>query len=114
MVWQALQAADELAQAGIKARVINMHTIKPLDREAIITAARETGAIVTAEEHQINNGLGDAVAQVVVRNAPVPVEMVAVNDVFGESGTPNELLQKYHIHKNDIVASVQKVMKRKR
>ncbi len=114
MVWQALQAADELAQEGIKARVVNMHTIKPLDREAIITAAKETSAIVTAEEHQINNGLGDAVAQVVVRNAPVPVEMVAVNDVFGESGLPNELLEKYHIHKNDIVASVRKVLKRKR
>ncbi len=114
MVWQAIQAAEELAQSGINARVINMHTIKPLDREAIVAAARETGAIVTAEEHQINNGLGDAVAQVVVRHAPVPVEMVAVNDVFGQSGTADELLKEYHIHKNDIVASVRQVLKRKK
>lgn len=113
MVWHAIQAAEELAREGIKGRVINMHTIKPLDREAIITAAKETGAIVTAEEHQINNGLGDAVAQVVVRHVPVPVEIVAVNDTFGESGTGNELLEKYHVHKNDIVESVRKVLKRK-
>ena len=114
MVWHAIQAAEELAKENIKVRVVNMHTIKPLDRETIITAARETGAIVTAEEHQINNGLGDAVSQVVVRNHPVPVEIVAVNDVFGESGTPDELLKKYHIHKNDIIASVQQVLKRKK
>ncbi len=91
-----------------------MHTIKPLDRAAIIKAAAETGAIVTAEEHQINNGLGDAVSQVVVRNEPVPVEIVAVNDVFGESGTPNELLEKYHIHQKDIAAAIRTVVKRKK
>ncbi len=113
LVWFALQAADELAKQGIDVRVINMHTIKPLDRDAIIAAAKETGAIVTAEEHQIHNGLGDAVSQVVVRNAPVPVEMVAVNDVFGESGTPDELLKEYHLHTADVVEAVRKVLKRK-
>ncbi len=113
MVWQAVQAAEILKTQGINARVINMHTIKPLDNDTILKAARETGALVTAEEHQINNGLGDAVAQVVARNHPVPVEMVAVNDTFGESGAPDELLQKYHLWKDDIVVAVKKAIARK-
>ncbi len=113
MVWQAVEAAEALKAEGISLRVVNMHTIKPLDAAEVIRAAKETGAIVTAEEHQVNNGLGDAVAQVVVRNHPVPVEMVAVMDTFGESGTPDELLKKYHVWKDDIIAAVRKVKARK-
>ena len=113
MVSEALQAAQSLAQEGIEARVINMHTIKPLDKEAIIRAAKETGAIVTAEEHQLYGGLGGAVSEVLVKNIPSPLEMVAVNDVFGESGEADELLKKYHLKDIDIVEAVKKVIKRK-
>jgi len=90
-----------------------MHTIKPLDKEIIIRAAHETGAIVTAEEHQIHGGLGSAVSEVLVQNLPVPLEMVAVNDSFGESGEPEELLEKYHLKDLDIVKAAKKVVKRK-
>jgi transketolase len=113
MVWQALEAASQLESEGISARVINMHTIKPLDEDAILKAAQETGAIVTAEEHQINGGLGDAVANVVVRHAPVPMEMVAVMDKFGESGTAMQLLQKYGLTAARIVEKAKSVLKRK-
>ena len=94
--------------------MINMHTLKPLDDAAIVKAATETGAIVTAEEHQLHNGLGDAVAHVVTTNHPVPMEIVAVQDTFGESGKPDELLSKYHISKEDIVKAVKQVLRRKR
>jgi transketolase len=114
LVWQAVLAAEELEIEGVSARVVNMSTLKPLDEEAIVRAARETGAIVTAEEHQRNSGLGDAVAHVVATTHPVPMEIVAVQDTFGESGKPDELLAKYHISKNDILASVKQVLKRKR
>ena len=112
-VYESLQAALILEKEGIQARVINMHTIKPIDEKAIIAAAKETGAIVTAEEHQINGGLGSAVAEVVVKNVLVPLEMVAVNDSFGETGSPQELLKKYHLKDVDIAEAARKVIKRK-
>jgi len=113
MVSESLKAADVLSEEGIEARVINIHTIKPIDVESIIKAAKETGAVVTAEEHQINGGLGSAVAEVLVKNAPAPLEMVAVNDTFGESGDPEGLLEKYHLKDVDIVAAARKVINRK-
>lgn len=113
MVSEALKAADSLAGEGIESKVINMHTIKPLDADAIIQSARDTGGIVTAEEHQINGGLGSAVAEVLVRNHPVPMEMVAVRDTFGESGKPEELLKKYGLTDTDIVNAAINVIKRK-
>ena len=113
MVSEALSAAAKLAQENIQARVINMHTIKPIDQEAIIKAAKETGAIVTAEEHQMFGGLGSAVAEVVTKNLCVPVEMVAVQDSFGESGKPEQLLEYYGLKDKDIVDAVKHVIKRK-
>jgi transketolase len=95
MVWEALQAAYSLKDIGIHARVVNMHTIKPLDNEVIIRAARETGMIFTAEEHQVAGGLGGAVAEVVTQNYPVPVHFIGMHDCFGESGKPAELMEKY-------------------
>lgn len=114
MVWRALQAALKLAEEKISVRVLNMHTIKPLDTDAIVKAAQETGAIVTAEEHQINTGLGDAVANTVSRHHPVPVEMVAVMDTFGESGKAMELLDKYGLTTDAIVAATKKAVSRKK
>jgi transketolase len=113
MVSQALVAADELASAGIEARVINMHTLKPLDTNAIEQAARETGAIVTAEEHQLIGGLGAAVAEVVVASHPVPVQMVGIQDTFGESGTPDELLRNYGLTADHIVAKARVALQMK-
>jgi transketolase len=113
MVHEALQASNTLAGEDIDVRVLNMHTIKPVDREAIIESAQETGAIVTAEEHQMAGGLGSAVAEVVTMNSPVPMEMIAVNDSFGESGDPEELLKKYHLKDSDIAEAIRKVIKRK-
>ncbi|MCF8402725.1 MAG: transketolase family protein, partial [Bacteroidales bacterium] len=95
MVWEAMQAAYQLEMNGINARVINLHTIKPIDEKIIIKAAKETGCIITAEEHQIMGGFGSAVAEVVVRNDPVPMNFIGMNDSFGESGKPEELLEKY-------------------
>ena len=113
MVEAALEAKGELAKEGINARVINIHTIKPIDEELIIKAAKETGVIVTAEEHSIIGGLGSAVAEVVSENCPVPVLRVGVKDTFGESGKPNELLEKYGLTSNDIVNKVKEVIKLK-
>ncbi|HVZ38328.1 MAG TPA: transketolase C-terminal domain-containing protein [Candidatus Kapabacteria bacterium] len=113
MVWEALVAAEELAKEGIQARVVNVHTIKPIDTEAIAAAARECGAIVTAEEHQIMGGMGSAVAQVVVKNAPVPMEFVGVTDTFGGSGNPNELMKAFGLTSRDIYNSVKKVLARR-
>jgi len=98
---------------GIEADIINIHTIKPLDIEAVLTSTAKTGCVVTAEEHQMNGGLGDSICQLLARNNPVPVEMVAVNDSFGESGTPDELLVKYGLDTVNILDAVKKVMKRK-
>ncbi len=113
MVYESLQAAEILKKEGIDARVINMHTIKPLDEKTIVAAAKETGAIVTAEEHQMYGGLGSAVAEVLVQKYPVPLEMVAVKDQFGQSGTPQELLKFYHLKDVDIVEAARRAIKRK-
>jgi transketolase len=113
MVSESMKAAEILAREKIEARVVNMHTIKPIDEEAIIRSAGETGAIVTAEEHQVNGGLGGAVAEVLVRNHPVPQQMVAVRDTFGESGDPEGLLKKYHLKDVDIVEAARDVLARK-
>lgn len=113
LVWEAIQAGEQLAEKGIEADIINIHTIKPLDRAAIIESAKKTGCVVTAEEHQINGGLGDAVAQVLARELPTPQEYVGVDDQFGESGKPDELLKKYGCSAENIVAAAEKVMKRK-
>ncbi len=114
MVAEALSAAEKLKTEGIDARVINMHTIKPIDAKAIVAAAKETKAIVTAEEHQINGGLGAAVAEVVVSQSPCPIEMIAVRDSFGESGTPAQLMAHFGLKDVNIVEAVQKVIKRKK
>jgi transketolase len=114
MVWQAVEAEEKLADKGISVELINMHTIKPLDVEAILNSVKKTGCVVTCEEHQINGGLGDSVAQVLSRFNPSPLEMVAVNDSFGESGTPTQLLAKYGLGPNNIVDAVEKVIKRKK
>lgn len=113
VLYEALLAAEELAKEGISCRVLNMHTIKPIDEEAILTAAAETGAIVTLEEHQVHAGLGGAVAEVLVKHNPVPVEMVGIMDTFGESGLPEELAVKYGLTQAEVKAAVQKVMSRK-
>lgn len=114
MVYEALRAHEELAQRGISARVVDLHTPKPIDRELILRCARETGAIVTAEEHQVNGGLGGAVAEVVVQNHPVPMELVAVHDRFGQSGKPAELMDAFGLRARDIVAAADKVIARKK
>lgn len=114
MVWLAIEAEAMLAEKGISAEVINMHTIKPLDVEAILTSVRKTGCAVTCEEHQINGGLGDSVAQVLARFNPSPLEYVAVNDSFGESGKPTDLLKKYGLSAENIVAKAEAAIKRKK
>jgi transketolase len=113
MVWQSILAAQQLESEGISVELINMHTIKPLDTDAIINTALKTRAIVSAEEHQINGGLGDAVANVLSRNIPTAMEMIAVNDSFGESGKPDELLVKYHLDVKDIIIAAKKAISRK-
>lgn len=113
LVWRAVEAARELAAEGIRVELLNIHTIKPLDEAAIIASASKTGCVVTAEEHQRNGGLGDAVAQVLASNKPTPQEFVAVNDSFGESGTPEALLDKYGLGVADIKAAVHRALKRK-
>ena len=113
LVWEAIEAGHILEEMGINAEVINIHTIKPLDASAILKSVEKTGCIVTAEEHQMNGGLGDSVAQLLSRRRPTPLEMVAVNDSFGESGKPSALMEKYGLTRSDIVKSVEKVIKRK-
>lgn len=113
LVYKAIEAAQQLLKEGIDAEVINMHTIKPLDKQAILNSVRKTGCVVTAEEHMMNGGLGDAVAQVLSRNFPAPHEYVAVNDTFGESGKPNELMTKYGIDTPNIIEAARKVIGRK-
>ncbi|MFZ3062849.1 MAG: transketolase family protein [Actinomycetota bacterium] len=113
ILYEALVAAHQLEEEKISARVINCHTIKPIDEETIIKAARETGAVVTAEEHQKYGGLGGAVAEVLAKNFPVPMEMVAVDDTFGESGEARELLAKYGLTTKEIREAVLRVLKRK-
>ena len=113
LVWEALQAAKTLSDNGISVEVINIHTIKPLDEKAILTSVSKTKCIVTAEEHMLNGGLGDSVAQLLSRNKPVPLEMVGVNDRFGESGPPMQLMEKYGLDAKAIVAAAKKVIARK-
>jgi len=114
MVWESLQAAEILSQEGIQTRVINLHTIKPIDEETIVTAAKKCGAIVTVEEHQIYGGLGSAISEVVVKNFPVPIEMVGMKDRFGESGEAEELLRTYGLKAANIVSICRNVLKRKK
>ena len=113
LVWKALEARDVLEEKGIRAEIINIHTIKPLDYEAVLRSVKKTGCVVTAEEHQLNGGLGDAIAHVLAKNFPAPMEFVAVNDTFGESGTPDQLMTKYGLESSNIVDAVEKVMSRK-
>lgn len=113
LVWKALEAADILAEKGISAEVINIHTIKPLDEEAIIRSVSKTRCAVSAEEHMMNGGLGDSIAQTLARKMPTPLEMVAVNDVFGESGTPNDLMVKYGLDTPNIVDAALRAIARK-
>lgn len=113
LVWKAIEAAEALEEKGISAEVINMHTIKPLDEKAILDSIKKTGCVVSAEEHMINGGLGDSIAQVISRNHPVPQEYVGVNDTFGESGKPTELLTKYNIDTPNIIEAAQKAISRK-
>ncbi len=113
LVYEALAAAKELEKQKITARVINCHTIKPIDAKTIIAAARDCGAVVTVEEHQVMGGMGSAVCEVLAANYPVPVEMIGAQDTFGESGQPDELLEKYGMKAKHIIAAVRKVVKRK-
>lgn len=113
LVWEALKASEELKKEGISARVINMHTIKPIDEDILIKSAKETGLVITCEDHQKQGGLFSAVAEVLVQNEPVPMDYVAVNDTFGESGTMEELMEKYQINAKAIINKVKKNLKRK-
>lgn len=114
MVWKAIEAGEQLEAMGIAAEIINIHTIKPLDEEAILTSLRKTGCVVTCEEHNKFGGLGESVARLLSTELPSPQEFVAVNDSFGESGTPDELMTKYGLDTIHIVEAAQKVIKRKK
>lgn len=113
MTSKAVSAAKELEKQGIQARVINMSSIKPIDEEAIVKAAKETGAILTCEEHTVNGGLGGAVAEVLAKNYPVIMSMIGTNDTFGESGTADSLLEKYGLTVDHIIEEAKKLLKRK-
>lgn len=114
LVWESLQAAEKLDSVGISAEVINMATVKPLDESIVLKSIQKTGCVVTAEEHNRFGGLGESIAQTLVTNNPVPQEFVAVNDSFGESGTPAQLMDKYGLNADAIVSAAQKVIKRKK
>lgn len=113
LVWRAIEAAKILMEKGINPEIINIHTIKPLDEEAVLASVRKTKCVVTAEEHQMLGGLGGSVAQLLGRTLPTPLEMVAVNDSFGESGTPDQLMEKYGLDTPDIVAAAERAIARK-
>ncbi len=113
LVWEALNAAEELNEKGISAEVINIHTIKPLDEEAILTSLKKTGCVVTAEEHNFLGGLGESVSRTLAEHFPAPQEFVATKDTFGESGTPEQLMEKYGLNAEAIVKASEKVIKRK-
>jgi transketolase len=113
LVWKAVKAVEELAAQGISAELINMHTIKPLDEEAVLKSVYKTGCAVSCEEHNMIGGLGESIASVLTRRLPKPLELVAVQDSFGESGTPDQLLKKYGLDAPDVVAAAKKVMARK-
>lgn len=113
LVWEALQAAEALENEGIKAEVINIHTIKPLDVKAVLESVAKTGAVVCAEEHFIAGGMGESIASTLAMNAPAPVEFVAINDQFGQSGTPSELMKAYGLDAEHIVEAAKKAISRK-
>jgi transketolase len=113
LVWEAIKAGEKLAEMGISAEIINIHTIKPLDDEAILRSVTKTRCVVSAEEHNRLGGLGDSIAQVLIKQDPVPMEYVAVDDSFGESGTPEQLMKKYGLDDENIVKAVLRVLKRK-
>jgi transketolase len=114
LVWKAVEAAKALKEKGIHVDVINIHTIKPLDEEAVLNSIKKTGCAVTAEEHNVIGGLGDSIAQTATKHFPVPIEMIGTQDTFGESGKPTELLKKYGLETENIIAAVEKAMSRKR
>lgn len=113
LVWNAIQAGIQLQEKGISAEVINIHTIKPLDEEAVLNSIRKTKCAVTAEEHNVLGGMGDSIAQCAAKNFPIPIEYIGVNDSFGESGTPAQLLKKYGLEASDIVVAAEKAISRK-
>ena len=113
LVWEALEAQKRLSEQGLKAEVINIHTIKPLDENSILKSVQKTGCVVTAEEHMMLGGLGESIAQLLSRKHPSPLEMVAVNDTFGESGKPADLLKKYGLDSTNIIAAAKKAIQRK-
>jgi transketolase len=113
LVWKAIEAAKQLLEKGINPEIINIHTIKPLDVNAVLSSVKKTKCVVTAEEHQRAGGLGESIASLLASHYPAPIEFVAVNDTFGESGTPEELMKKYGLDTPDIVAAAQKVISRK-
>lgn len=114
LVWQALEACRILETEGISAEIINIHTIKPLDEQAVLTSVKKTGCVVSCEEHMYNGGLGDAIAQFLVRNYPVPMEFIGIDDQFGQSGTPMQLMEHYHLMAKDIVLVTKKAIQRKK
>jgi len=114
LLYECLKAAEELAKEKISCRILNMHTIKPLDEEAILKAAKETGALVTCEEHQVMGGFGSAIAEVIVQKYPVPMEFIGIKDRFGESGTPVQLFEEFGLSSKFIAQAVRKVLKRKK
>jgi transketolase len=113
LVWEAVEAVKSLAAQGISAELINIHTIKPLDDECILSSVAKTKCVVTAEEHQIAGGMGESIAQLLASNSPTPMEFVAVNDKFGESGKPADLMKKYGLHSSNIIEATHRVLKRK-
>jgi transketolase len=114
LVWKSIEAAKVLKEKGIHADVINIHTIKPLDEAAVLNSIKKTGCAVTAEEHNVIGGLGDSIAQTATKHFPVPIEMIGTQDTFGESGKPTELLKKYGLETENIIAAVEKAISRKR
>ena len=112
LVWKAIEAGRVLAEQGISAEIINIHTIKPLDEEAVLQSVNKTKCAVTAEEHQLAGGLGDSIAQLLSRTQPAPIEYVAVNDTFGESGTPDQLMVKYGLNSSDIINAAKRAIAR--
>ncbi len=113
LVWEAVEAVKSLAAQGISAELINIHTIKPLDDECILSSVAKTKCVVTAEEHQIAGGMGESIAKLLASNSPIPMEFVAVNDKFGESGKPADLMKKYGLHSSNIIEATHRVLKRK-
>lgn len=113
LVWEAIIAGQKLEEMGIDAEIINIHTIKPLDHEAILNSVKKTGCLVSAEEHQIAGGLGESIASLLAREYPVPMDMVGVNDVWGQSGKPVQLMEKYGLNSESIISKVKKILHRK-